>query len=95
MYWDYYVLGIILLPGLLLAIYAEIKIHSNFSKFQEVFAECGRTASEVARLFLNTAGLHDIQIIRVRGELTDYYHHKKKVIALSESVIDSQSLSAI
>lgn len=95
MYWDYYILGIILLPGVIFALYAEIKIKNTYNKFSTAFAECGKTAKEVARLFLDTAGLTDINIVRVKGELTDYYHHKKKIIALSDSVIDSQSISAI
>lgn len=95
MYWDYYLLGIILLPGIILAIYADCKVKSTYGKFSTAFAECGKTAKEVARLFLDSAGLKDIQITRVRGELTDYYHHRKKIIALSDSVRDSQSISAI
>ena len=88
-------LGIILLPGIILAIYAEIKIKNTFSKYSTTFAGCGKTAKEIARIFLDTAGLQDIQIVHVRGELTDHYHHKKKIVALSDSVIDSQSISAI
>lgn len=95
MYWDYYILGIILLPGIILAIYAECKVKTTFHKYSTAFAECGKSAKEVARIFLDTAGLQEIQIERVRGELTDYYHHKKKIIALSDNVRDSQSISAI
>ena len=95
MYWDYYFLGIILLPGIILAIYAEFKLKSTFNKFSTAFASCGKTAQEIARIFLDSAGLQNIQIVPVRGELTDYYHHKKQIIALSNSVRDSQSLSAI
>ena len=94
-YWEYYLMGIIVLPGILLALYAQTKVHSTFNKYQEVMAGCGKTASEVARFFLNAAGLEHISITRVRGELTDYYNHSKKVIALSDSVYDSYSLSAI
>jgi Zn-dependent membrane protease YugP len=46
-------------------------------------------------MFLDSAGLHDIQIVRTHGQLTDYYNHKKKIIALSNDVYDSYSLSAI
>lgn len=95
MYWDYYILGIILLPGLILAIYAQTKVTSTFNKYSKAISESGKTASEIARMFLDYAGLKDINIIRVRGELTDYYNHRKKVIALSESVYDSASISAL
>ena len=95
MYWDYYILGIILLPGLILSIYAEIKVKTTFDKYSKTLAECGKTASEIARMFLNYAGLQDIEIVRTKGFLTDYYNHNKKIIGLSSSVYDSSSLSAI
>ena len=88
-------MGIIVVPGIILAIIAEVKVKNTFQKYSTAFASCGLTAKEVARKFLDYAGLKDIQIVQVRGELTDYYHHKKKIIALSDSVIDSSSISAI
>ena len=95
MYLNYYMLGILVLPGIILAIYAEIKVENTFNKYNNLIAQCGMTASQVARMFLDNAGLSDIQVIRVSGHLTDHYHHRKKIIALSESVYDSNSISAI
>ncbi len=95
LYIDYYLLGIILIPGIILAAYAQIKVSSTFSKYKEIPSESGKTAYEVARMFLDYAGLKDIQIIKVRGELTDYYNHSKKVLALSESTYNSSSISAL
>ncbi len=95
MYYEYYILGIILLPGIILAIYAQSKVSYTFHKYSECFSSCGKTASEVARMFLDFAGLKDIKIIRVRGELTDYYNHRQKTLALSDSVYDSMSISAL
>ena len=95
LYWEYYLMGIILLPGIILTLYAEIKVKNTFNKYSTAFAECGLTAKEIARKFLDYAGLTNIQIVGVRGELTDYYNHKKKIIALSDNVKDSNSISAI
>ncbi len=92
---DYIILGLLLLFGIILGLYAQIKVHSTFNKYSEVSSGSGKTASEIARMFLDYAGLKDINIIRVRGELTDYYHHRKKVLALSDSVYDSTSISAL
>ena len=88
-------MGIILLPGIILSIYAQAKVTSTFNKYNTVISECGKSASEIARLFLDFAGLKDIKIVRVRGHLTDYYNHRKKIIALSDSSYDSASISAI
>ena len=95
MYYDYYILGIILLPGIILGIYAQIKVSTTFQKYSTAYAESGKTAAEIARMFLDFAGLQDINIIKVRGELTDYYNHRKKILALSESVYDSCSIAAL
>ena len=88
-------LGIIVLPGIILAIYAELKVKRSFDKYSSVLSGCGKPAHEIARMFLDTAGLNEIQIVGIRGHLTDYYHHRKKIIALSENIVESTSISAI
>lgn len=92
---EYYIMGIILIPGIILALYAEIKVTTNFHKYSSVISQSGKTASEMARMFLDFAGLKDIKIIHVKGELTDYYNHREKVIALSDNVYNSSSISAL
>ena len=92
---QYYLLGSIVLPGILLALYAQYKVNSTYNKYAETFSNQGKTAEQIARIFLDTAGLHDVYITRTRGHLTDYYSHRKKIIALSENVYDSNSISAI
>ena len=95
MYFNYYLLGIVVLPGILLAIYAQSLVNSTFNKYSVIASNNGRSAHEIARHFLDVAGLHGIQITRVGGSLTDYYNHRKKILALSETVYDSTSISAI
>lgn len=92
---NYYTLGIIFIPALLLAIYAEAKVYLTYNKYTNSHASCGKPAHEIARLFLDAAGLHDIKIVAIRGHLTDYYNHRTKTIALSESVYNSNSIAAI
>jgi len=92
---EYYILGIILLPGLLLSIYAQLKVNGTYNKYNEVNSEYDRPAHEIARKFLDQAGLQDIEVIQTRGHLTDHYNHRKKYIALSEGVYNSTSISAI
>ena len=95
MYLDYYILGIVLLPGLILSIIAEIMVADSFKKFSLVSSQLGQTASEVARTFLDNAGLHHIQVVRVSGHLTDHYSHRRKILALSDTVYDSTSIAAL
>ena len=95
LYWEYYVMGIILLPGIILSIYAQSKVTSTFKRYSESFAECGKTAGEIARLFLDNAGLSHIKVKKIRGNLTDNYNHSQQTVSLSEDVYDSTSVSAI
>ena len=94
-YWTYYLMGIILLPGILLAIFAQIKVNSTFNKFSNVMSSSGRTASEVAKIMLNAAGCDDITVQKTSGHLTDNYNHRTKAVSLSNSVYDSTSVASI
>ena len=94
-YWDYYLLGIILVPGIIFAIIAQNKVNSTFNKYTNIMSESGRTASEVARIMLNAAGCTDIRVAKIGGHLTDNYNHKQKTVSLSNSVYDSTSVASI
>lgn len=91
----YYTLGFILIPGLLLSMYAQIKVQSTFHKYNRMITADGRTASEIARMFLDMAGLHDIKVIPVHGYLSDHYNHRTRTIGLSAEVFNSNTISAI
>ena len=43
MYLDYYLMGIILLPGMLFAFYAQYKVNSTFKNYSEYFTASGLT----------------------------------------------------
>ncbi len=94
-YWTYYIMGIILLPGLLLAAYAQTKVSNSFGKYSQVVAKCGITASQLVRSLLDSAKLYNINVVKVGGNLTDYYDSKNKVIALSDKIHDSTSIAAL
>lgn len=91
----YYLTGIIVLPGILLAFYAQPKVTSAYNTYSRVRAASGITAYEFTRAALNRAGLNHIQITRTRGQMTDHYDHKNKRIGLSDGVYDSSSVAAL
>ena len=93
--WEYYTMGIILLPAIILAIIAQSKVNSTYTAYSKVLSQSGKTAAEIARLILDSANLSHIKITKVSGHLTDHYDPKKKLIALSTSVHDSTSVAAI
>ena len=93
--WEYYLMGIILIPGLLLASIAQINVQSTFSTYNKLCARSNITAAELLRRLAHAAGLNNLQIIRCGGDLTDHYDSKKKTIALSASTYDSTSVAAL
>lgn len=95
LYWEYYVMGIILLPAIILAAYAQGKVSSTYSKYSKIASQKGMRACEMARLLLDCADLKNVDVVRVNGQLTDYYDDKKKVVALSASNHDSTSVAAL
>ena len=82
-------------PALLLALYAQFKVRSTYSRFARVPSTAGLTGAELARHLLSIAGLHDVQVERVPGELTDHYDPGARVVRLSDSNYASSSVAAL
>lgn len=97
MYGMYYNLDylIYILPGFLLALYAQSKIRTNFDKYSRVTNLEGLTGRSVAEKILSNHGIYDVRIERVRGSLTDHYDPSHKVLRLSDPVYDSTSIAAL
>ena len=95
MYFQYYLMGIILLPGILFASYAQIKVTSTYNKFNQSFIASGITAAEFIRRLLDAADLSHIRVTCVNGHLSDHYNPKTEEICLSSEVYHSSSVSAL
>jgi len=86
---------ILLIPAILLTVYAQSKVSGTFRKYSRVRSQYGHTGSEVARKLLDMKGLHDVRIERIRGNLTDHYDPRTRVLRLSDSVYSSNSIASI
>lgn len=86
---------IILIPAMLIALYAQIKIKSTFEKYSRVRSGSGYTASQAARYLLDRAGLNDVPVEMIAGSLTDHYDPRSKTLRLSQTVYNSGSVAAI
>ena len=97
MYGMYYNLDylIYILPGFLLALYAQSKIKTNFDKYSRVSNIEGLTGRSVAEMILKSHGIYDVRVDRVGGSLTDHYDPSHKVLRLSDPVYDSTSIAAL
>lgn len=93
MYWDPTML--LLIPALLLAGFAQLRVKSAFAKYSGVYSTRGTTSNEVSRRLLDMHGLRDIRIEHIPGELSDHYDPSAKVLRLSDSVRGSASIAAI
>lgn len=95
MYFEYYLMGIILVPALILAIWAQTRVSSNFNKYNQIMSKRGMKACEVARLILDAAGLQHVKVVSTQGHLTDNFNPKTNIVSLSQEVYDSSSVAAI
>lgn len=84
------VLGMIALP-----LIAQIGVMSTFNKYSKVCSSRGITAEQAARQILDSNGLYNVRIERVRGNLSDHYSPKENVVKLSDSVYGESSIAAI
>ena len=83
------------LPALLLGLWAQFRVRSAFGKYSRVRAMSGMTGAQAARRILDTNGLQNVAIERVRGTLSDHYDPRSKVLRLSDSVYGEPSLAAV
>ncbi|HCU33336.1 MAG TPA: peptidase, partial [Ruminococcaceae bacterium] len=86
---------ILIVPSLLLALWAQMMVSSNFKKYSQVYNRRGYTGADAARMILDSNGLYHVRIERVSGNLTDHYDPKAEVIRLSDSVYGSASVAAV
>ena len=95
MFWidKYYIL--LVLPTVILALYAQAKVNSTFNRYRQERSYRGMTGQEVAMQMLRNAGIYDVPVQMVAGHLTDHYDPKNRVLRLSESVFNRSSIAAI
>lgn len=89
----YYLL--LVLPALLIAMWAQFKVKSTFRAYSEQRMESGLTGAQAARRILDANGLENIRLERVSGELTDHYDPRGGVIRLSAQVYDRSTAAAV
>ncbi len=86
---------ILVLIGAVLSIIASSKVQSTYNKYSRVRSMSGMTGAQVAELILRNKGIYDVRVEHVRGNLTDHYDPRTKVVKLSDAVYGSQSVAAL
>lgn len=85
---------LILVPALLISIWAQSKISSTYNKYKKVRTMNGYTGEQVARMMLNEAGLSYVNIEVVNANLGDHYDPSSKVLRLSPDVYSGTSIAS-
>ena len=86
---------LLVLPGLLLGLYAQGRIKLNFAKYSQLGTQGGITGAEVARRLLDSQGLQGVAIESTPGILKDHYDPRSKTLSLSQDVYYSPSVAAV
>lgn len=94
LFMDYYYI-ILVIPAMIIAAWAQIKVKSTYSKFSKVENARRITGAYAAQAILSHYGITDVRIEQISGKLTDHYDPKAKVIRLSEGVYNSTSIAAV
>ena len=89
--WTY----LLIIPGLLLGMWAQHKVNSAYQEYARVGTRLGRPANEVVQELLRRNGNHAVSVGRVSGQLTDHYDPGKEKLNLSEGVYSSSSVAAL
>ncbi len=89
--WTY----ILILIGAVICMIASANVKSTYKRYASYRSMTNMTGAQVAERLLRGAGLNDVRVGHVPGELSDHYNPSTKVVNLSDSVYNSSSVAAI
>lgn len=92
----YYIIGMVgVLLASVLMIWAQMKVQGAYSRFKKIQNRRGLSGAQVAREILDSEGLQDIEILEVKGNLSDHYNPGKKTINLSSDIYNGTSIASL
>lgn len=92
-FWDpTYVLVVI---GAVICMIASAKVRTTYNKYARYASASGMTGAQAAEQILRAAGIYDVQIRHVAGNLTDHFDPRNQTLNLSDSVYASRSVAAV
>jgi uncharacterized protein len=86
---------ILLVPALILALWAQWKVQSTYRRFAKVPAANGHTGREMARAIMVRNGVTDVAVEEIDGTLNDHYDPRSKTVRLSRPIYEGSSISSI
>lgn len=94
-YWGFDPTYLLVVIGAVICLIASAQVKSTFNKYAQYRSMSGMTGAQAAERILRAAGIYDVTIQHVSGNLTDHYHPGKKTLNLSDPVYNSTSVAAI
>jgi Zn-dependent membrane protease YugP len=85
----------VLLPGILIGLWAQARLHFAFKKYSQIAVSSGLTGAQAARRILDSAGLNDMPVEEVEGKLSDHYDPTKRALFLSTDNFHGNSIAAV
>lgn len=85
----------LVLIGAIICMIASANVKSTYKRYSQMRSMTGMTGAQVAERLLRNAGIHDVSVGHVSGELSDHYNPATKVVNLSDAVYGSASVAAI
>jgi len=84
-----------MLPPLIFMIWAQSRVSTAYKRYSRVPNMGGVTGAQAARTLLAYNGLSQVKIEGAKGQLTDHYDPRRKVLRLSSGVANNPSVAAL
>lgn len=94
-YFEYILMGIILLPGIIFAAYAQYKVTQTYNEYSKVSSIKNIYAKDAVKQVLDGAGLSNVKQEEISGKLTDHYDPTTNTVRLSSEIANSTSVAAL
>lgn len=86
---------ILVLIGVVLSLIASARVKSTYAKYSRERSLTGMTGAQAAQRILSMAGIYDVTVRHVSGNLTDHYDPRNKTLNLSDSTYGNASVAAV
>ena len=91
--WDPTFLLVII--GAIICLIASARMRTTFNKYTRVRSMSGMNGAQTAERILRHAGIRDVRVVHIQGNLNDHYDPRNKTLSLSDSVYNSVSVAAV
>ncbi len=86
---------VLVLIGVVICMIASAKMNATFNRYSRVRSHSGMTGREAAETILRRAGIYDVRVEHISGNLTDHYDPRNKVLRLSDATYGKTSVAAV